>query len=281
MSGERRDAQPRVRLGVIGWPVAHSRSPAIQNAALAAAGLSDWRYQLLPAPPELFVEVVRALPAAGFRGVNVTIPHKLAALALATRPTDRASAIGAANTLVFQSDHGVMADNTDAPALIAAVALELAGASALVLGAGGTARAAVWALNDAGVEVRVLNRTAERARTLCAELGGTPVSAAAPADLLVNCTSVGLDGADSFEALPLAASELTSFATVVDFVYADGGTTLVRAAREAGVPTVDGLDLLVGQGALSFELFTGRAASIEAMREAVGRGRRASPRAGG
>jgi shikimate 5-dehydrogenase len=154
LSGERRDARPRVRLGVLGWPVAHSRSPAIQNAALAAAGLSDWRYQLLPAPPELFVEVVQALPAAGFRGVNVTIPHKLTALALATRPTDRASAIGAANTLVFESDHGVMADNTDAPALIAAVALELAGASALVLGAGGTARAAVWALNDAGAEVR-------------------------------------------------------------------------------------------------------------------------------
>jgi shikimate dehydrogenase len=280
LSGERRDARPRVRLGVLGWPVAHSRSPAIQNAALAAAGLSDWRYQLLPAPPELFVEVVQALPAAGFRGVNVTIPHKLTALALATRPTDRASAIGAANTLVFESDHGVMADNTDAPALIAAVALELAGASALVLGAGGTARAAVWALNDAGAEVRVFNRTAERARRLCAELGGRPVSGATPADLLVNCTSVGLDGADSFELLPLTASELTSFATVVDFVYADGGTTLVRAAREAGVPTVDGLDLLVGQGALSFELFTGRAASIEAMREAVGRGRRASPRVG-
>jgi shikimate dehydrogenase len=283
LSGERRDARPRVRLGVLGWPVAHSRSPAIQNAALAAAGLSDWRYQLLPTPPELFVEVVQALPAAGFRGVNVTIPHKLAALALATRPTDRATAIGAANTLVFESDHGVMADNTDAPALIAAVApeLELARASAPVLGAGGTARAAVWALTDAGVEVRVLNRTAERARTLCAELGGTPVSAAAPADLLVNCTSVGLGGADSFELLPLAASELTGFATVVDFVYADGGTTLVRAAREAGVPTVDGLDLLVGQGALSFELFTGCAASIEAMRAAVGRGGRASPPAGG
>ena len=176
---------------MLGWPVAHSRSPAIQNAALAAAGLSDWRYQLLPAPPELFGEMVRALPAAGFRGVNVTIPHKPAALALATRPTERAESIGAANTLVFESDHGVVADNTDAPALIGALGFELAGATALVLGAGGTARAAVWALNHAGAEVRVLNRTAERARALCAELGGTPVSGAEPADLLVNCTSVG------------------------------------------------------------------------------------------
>ncbi len=189
---------------MLGWPVAHSRSPTIQNAALRAAGLSDWRYQLLPVPPELFAELVRALPDAGFRGVNVTIPHKPAALALATRPTERAESIGAANTLVFESDDGVVADNTDAPALIGALGLELAGASALVLGAGGTARAAVWALNHAGAETRVWNRTPERARALCAELGGTPVNGGEPADLLVNCTSVGLDGSDSFDGLGLA-----------------------------------------------------------------------------
>ena len=92
----------RTRLGVLGWPVAHSRSPQIQNAALAAVGLEHWRYQLLPIPPELFEETVRALPAAGFRGANVTIPHKQAALALADAPTDRARAIGAANTLTFE-----------------------------------------------------------------------------------------------------------------------------------------------------------------------------------
>jgi shikimate dehydrogenase len=270
-----------VRLGVLGWPVAHSRSPAIQNAALVAARCSGWRYQLLPVAPELFDEVVRALPAGGFRGANVTIPHKPAALELATRPTARASAIGAANTLVFEPGGEIVADNTDAPALIDSIAIDLEGASVLVLGAGGTARAAVWALDDAGAAVTVWNRTAARARELCAELGGTPVTACGPADLLVNCTAIGLEGSDTLEGLPFAPGDLAGFRAVVDFVYTDGGTALVRAARQLGVPTVDGLDLLIAQGALSFELFTGRPASIEAMRDAVGRRRPAEPRPGG
>jgi shikimate dehydrogenase len=281
LSGEGAGGRPRVRLGVLGWPVAHSRSPAIQNAALIAAGCSGWRYQLLPVAPELFDEVVWALPAAGFRGANVTIPHKPAALALATRPTARATAIGAANTLLFEPSGEIVADNTDAPALVDSIAIDLEGASVLVLGAGGTARAAVWALDDAGAAVTVWNRTAERARELCADLGGTPVTAGRPADLLVNCTAMGLDGSDALDGLPLAPGDLAGFRAVVDFVYTDGGTALVRAARELGVPTVDGLDLLIAQGALSFELFTGRPASIEAMRAAVGRGRSAQPRPGG
>src|SRR3954449_5692419 len=108
------------RLGVLGWPVAHSRSPAMQNAALAAAGLGDeWVYQLLPVPPELFAETVRALPAAGFLGANVTIPHKEAALALADEATAAAKEIGAANTLTFH-DGATAADNTDAPGVLAA-----------------------------------------------------------------------------------------------------------------------------------------------------------------
>src|SRR5207302_8421089 len=107
---------PLVRLGVLGWPVAHSRSPAIHNAALKAVGLESWRYQLLPVPPEFFYETVRALPAAGFRGANVTIPHKEAALKLATDRTSRAEGIGAASTLTFSED-SIEADTTDPPAL--------------------------------------------------------------------------------------------------------------------------------------------------------------------
>ena len=136
-------------LGVCGWPVAHSRSPQMHNAALAAVGLADWRYLRLPLPPELFEEAVRALPAAGFRGVNVTIPHKHAALALADEMTVAAQAIGAANTLTFE-DGRIEADNTDAPGLIAAIGERVAGRSALVLGAGGAGRAAAWALRTAG-----------------------------------------------------------------------------------------------------------------------------------
>jgi shikimate dehydrogenase len=259
------------RLGVLGWPVAHSLSPVIQNAALRAVGLSDWRYQLLPMPPELFAETVRALPAAGFRGVNVTIPHKRAALELAAEATDRALGIGAANTLVFTEDGDMDADNTDAPALIEALPFAPAGRTALVLGAGGSARAAVWALIESGAsEVRVWNRTPDRASELCAQLGGAVVKAAESADILVNCTSVGLGGGDrTFEQLPLRPGGLSDYRCVVDFVYSPAATTLARTARERGVPVVDGLDLLIRQGALSFEQFTSRPAPVEAMREAM------------
>jgi shikimate dehydrogenase len=266
------------RLGVVGWPVAHSRSPAIQNAALRAAGIgSSWRYQLLPISPELFAETVRALPGAGFRGVNVTIPHKAAALALATSATERAQAIGAANTLIFQRDGGIHADNTDAPAFTNALAaiVPLAGCRAVVLGAGGTARAAVWALVDAGAaEVYVWNRTRARAQQLCAEVGGTPIEEVprvSPIDVIANATSIGLHEGDELTDLPPFAQpdRLADYRAVVDFVYTEQGTPLLKAARHAGVPAVDGLELLVGQGALAFELFTGRPASLEIMRAAL------------
>jgi shikimate dehydrogenase len=261
------------RLGVLGWPVAHSRSPAIQNAALRAAGLGGWRYQLLPVPPELFAETLEALPRAGMRGVNVTIPHKPEALKLADQATSRARAIGAANTLTFDDAGTIDADNTDAPALIAALPFPAARRTALVLGAGGTARAAVWALLDAGAsEVRVWNRTHERARQLCAQLEATPVDRVESADLLVHCTATGLDRSEAvFQQLPLEADELGRFECVVDFVYTDGDTALVRAARARSIRVVDGLELLVGQGALSFERFTGLPAPVDAMRASVRR----------
>ena len=263
--------RPETRLGVLGWPVGHSRSPAMHNAALAAVGLAGWRYQLLPVPPELFAETVRALPAAGFRGVNVTIPHTQAALALADRASERARGIGAANTLIFEAGE-IIADNTDAPAIIAALPFAPAGRTALVLGAGGSARAAVWALRDAGAaEVRVWNRTPERAQRICAELGGTAVTAAAPADLLVNCTSSGLDASElSFKSLPLGADDVSGYSCVVDLPYNRGmDTPLVTAALARTIPVLDGLEILVGQGALSFERFTARAAPVDVMRAAA------------
>ncbi len=245
----------------------------MQNAALRAVGLPSWRYQLLPVPPERFAETVAALPAAGFRGANVTIPHKPGALALADGATARARAIGAANTLVFEADGSVHADNTDGPALVAALPFAMPGRTALVLGAGGSARAAVWTLLDAGAgEVRVWNRTPARAEQLCAEIGGTPVRELGPADVLVHCTSSGLDGiASAFKQLPLEAEMLVRYECVVDFVYSDSGTELVRAARERSLAVVDGLELLVGQGALSFERFTGRPAPVGVMERAARR----------
>ena len=269
-------ARPAVHLGVIGWPVAHSRSPAMHNAALAAVGLEDWSYQRLPLPPELFMQTTRALGAAGFRGANVTIPHKHAALTLADSASAAAHAIGAANTLSFAADGTIAAENTDAPGLIAAMQHPPRGLSALVLGAGGSARAAVWALLDAGArEVSVWNRTAARAEELALALGARAVPRPEAADILVNCTAVGLLATDGHQGLPalnqlgLTLDLVGRYSYVIDLVYREGVTPLLLAAREQAVPTLDGLEILVAQGALSFELWTGRPAPIEIMRSAA------------
>ena len=258
-----------IYLGVCGWPVAHSRSPQMHNAALAAAGLDDWRYLRLPLPAELFDETVRALPAAGFRGVNVTIPHKHAALAVSDRASEAALAIGAANTLTFE-DGAIVADNTDAPGLLAALPEPPAGRTALVLGAGGAGRAAAWALISAGAVVTIWNRTPERAQALAAALGARAVAAPEGAEIVLNCTSVGLyDPEATFKALPIEADELGAGSLVVDMVYRAGGTRLLEAARTRGARVVDGLEILVAQGAASFERWTGLEAPREAMRAAA------------
>ena len=258
-------------LGVAGWPVAHSRSPAMHNAALAAAGLASWRYLKLPLPPARFAETVRALPAAGFRGVNVTLPHKEAALALAAEATDVAAAVGAANTLTFGAGGAIHADNTDVPGLLEALPVDPAGQRALVLGAGGAARAAVFALLRAGAaDVMVWNRTRERAERLVAELGGRAVDAPERAVLVVNCTSVGLGGEESpFKSLPLDADTLDVGSCVVDMVYKPGGTALLAEARRRGATVVSGLEILIAQGAASFERWTGTIAPRATMREVV------------
>ncbi len=280
------DAEPHMpgatRLGVLGWPVAHSRSPAMHNAALRELGLApQWTYQRLPVPnepPELLDETTRALGDAGFHGANVTIPHKQRALALADEASAAARAIGAANTLTFAPDGTIAAENTDAPGLIAA--MERAGHSprgltAAVLGAGGSARAAVWALREAGArEVSVWNRTPERAEALARAFGIRAVRLPESADILINCTSVGLvppaTAAESgLNLLSLEHDLVGRYSYVVDFVYGTRPTELLARAREQGVPTLDGLELLVAQGALSLELWTGRPAPLDVMRRAA------------
>jgi shikimate dehydrogenase len=260
------------RLGVLGWPVSHSRSPQMHNAALAQLGLKDWHYQRLPVPPEVFEETVRGLPAVGFVGANVTIPHKEAALALADEATDAARAIGAANTLSFGVDGAISAANTDAPGILTALAAidrAPAGQTALVLGAGGSARAVAYALREAGAaRVAVWNRSSDRAVALASDLGVDAVTRPITADLLVNCTSVGLaDG--NFKDLPIDADALGTYATVADLVYRAGGTELIATASSAGCAVVDGLEVLVRQGALSFQAWTGLQAPIDVMRDSA------------
>jgi shikimate dehydrogenase len=243
----------------------------MHNAALAEIGLDDWRYLRLPLPPERFAETVRALPAAGFRGINVTIPHKEAALALADAVSHTAAAVGAANTLTFEPDGTVHADNTDVGGLLASLPRDPAGATALVLGAGGAARAAVYALRTAGAaEVLVWNRTRERAERLAAALGGRVVDAVPRVDIVVNCTSVGLQQADQpFKSLPLPADTVGVGSCVVDMVYRPGGTRLLAEAKQRGATVVEGLEILVAQGAASFARWTDRTAPLEVMRRAV------------
>ncbi len=280
------------RLAVLGHPVSHSRSPAMHSAALEEMGLgADWSYEAIDVGADDFLRAVRGLPADGFAGVNVTVPHKVAALAVATNASEAAVWIGAANTLTFEAG-GIAAENTDAPGIIAALPASPKGRRALVLGAGGSARAAVWALRDAGASVAVWNRTPERARRLAAELDAEAISAGegealplAEFDLVVNTTTVGLEaanpapgsqlGADpdrgvaSLKSLPLDADGLNTSHVLVDLVYGTAETPLAAVARARGAEVVDGLEVLVRQGAASLRIWTGQEPPIETMRRAA------------
>jgi shikimate dehydrogenase len=276
-------------VGVLGWPVEHSRSPAMHNAAFEALGI-DWRYELLPVPPEEFDAFVRALPGRGFAGANVTIPHKLAALAIADQASEVARATGAANTLSFTAA-GIEVENTDVAGFLTALQERAPeaprGMSALVLGAGGAARAVVYGLLEAGAErISVWNRHRERAQALVQDFARfarhpTQLEAVAEnrlpgAELLVNATSVGMpsrrsepgspDPAEPFKELPLSADVWGDRQIVVDLVYRQDGTPLARFARSRGAVCVDGFDVLVHQGAASFRLWTGLEAPLGAMR---------------
>ncbi|HLM10165.1 MAG TPA: shikimate dehydrogenase [Thermoleophilaceae bacterium] len=248
--------------GVLGFPVGHSRSPAMMNAAFGELGL-DWRYLKLPVPAERFEQTVRALSGSGYRGANVTIPHKVSAYNLAGELSDAARAIGAVNTLSFEEGGPIAGDNTDAGGLLDAVGEPVSG-TALVMGAGGAARAAAWALAQAGADVTVWSRTPQHAAELAADLGVRHSERPGPSDLLVNATSVGLRPGDSLEGLPLVDARV-----VVDLVYGAAPTPVVRWAEERGACVVDGLEVLVRQGARSLAVWTRDEPPVEAMRTAA------------
>jgi shikimate dehydrogenase len=259
------------RLAVIGHPIAHSRSPAMQNAALEELGLGgDWAYEAIDVDPSGFERRLRAMPDEGFVGANVTVPHKGAALAVADAMSGTAREIGAANTLSFR-DGEIHADNTDAEAVLDVLPESPEGRRSLVLGAGGAARAVVWALVREAAEVDVWNRTELRSRHLCEELGGRPVADPDQGayELIVNASSVGLGGEDPFAELPLRAAGFAAGQTVVDLVYGPGAGRLLEAARSAAANTVDGIEVLVRQGARSLRIWTGREPPLDVMRSAA------------
>lgn len=272
----------RKRLAVLGQPISHSRSPAMHSAALAELGLaSEWSYEAIEVARAKFASRVRAMEGEGFVGANVTVPHKLAALELADDASDAARAIGAANTLSF-GEGRIVAENTDARGLLDALSLAPTGRRALVLGAGGAARAAVWALSTDGAEVWVWNRTPERAERLAEEFGASVLHSdgatlsLAGFELLVNATSVGMgtsrhavDGSD-LKALNLGADAIGETQLVVDLAYGPFPTELTRVAKERGIAVVDGLEVLVRQGAASLRIWIGQEPPIETMRRAAG-----------
>ncbi|MBI1197335.1 MAG: shikimate dehydrogenase [Phenylobacterium sp.] len=253
--------------GVVGRPIAHSLSPQIHNAWLEAAGV-DGVYVPFAPDDRGFERLVEGFRGGAIRGLNVTLPFKEAALAISSQPSEAAQAAGAANVLVFEPDGRIVADNTDGVGLLRAFRAQapqwdVAAGPVAVLGAGGAARGAVAALIAAGApEVRVVNRTLAKAETLVGMLGpkarALPWSRAADAfgeaTAVINATSGGLDGADGFD-IPLAATP--EACVVMDMVYKPLATGLLKAARALGRPTVDGLEMLIGQAVPSFEAFFG------------------------
>jgi shikimate dehydrogenase len=251
--------------GLIGWPVSHSRSPRLHGYWLAEHGI-DGAYVPLPVAPEKLEPAVRGLAAAGLAGVNVTIPHKQAVLLLCDRVDDTARRIGAVNLLVFGED-GIAGSNTDSfgfmANLKAAAPAWNAAAPAVLLGAGGGARAVAVGLIDAGVpELRLANRNRARAEQLAAELGGAVTvlaweeraAALAGAGLVVNSTSLGMGGQPP---LDLALDDLPGDAVVADLVYSPLETALLAAARARGCVGVDGLGMLLHQARPCFAAWFG------------------------
>jgi shikimate dehydrogenase len=275
-------------VGLIGWPTGHSVSPTMHNAAFAALGL-DWCYVPLPVatePATRIGEAVLGVRALGLRGANVTVPHKQAVMPFLDSLTPAAQAIGAVNTIVVQPDGSLLGDNTDAPGFVADLrdhGVDPQGKRVLVLGAGGSSRAVVYGLAAAGARsITVANRTRERASdlvtTLQPQVPDCPLqhctlpddlpAIAADHELIVNCTSLGMtpnvDGLPWLPDLPFHPGQ-----AVYDLVYNPRQTRLLAQAEQDGAQAIGGIGMLVWQGAIAFERWTGITPPVDVMRQAI------------
>lgn len=254
------------RVVLLGWRIAYSASPAMQNAAFRAAGLA-WTYELLDVPPEELPAAVRGLRDPAAAGANVTIPHKLAVMPLLDELEGDAGRAGAVNTIRRSGDR-LIGSNTDVTGVrvaLGAVGVEPAGARAVVLGVGGSARAAAVALE--GADVTFVARRPDAG----AGLPGRVVAWGEPwqrlarhADVVLNATPLGRRGE-----MPMRPAHLPPRGAVVDLVYVEGGTPLVRRARQLGLRCVDGWSVLLAQGAAAFQAWTSLPAPLAAMRGAL------------
>ncbi|MDA1191232.1 MAG: shikimate dehydrogenase [Candidatus Poribacteria bacterium] len=271
-------------VGVIGDPISHTRSPAMHNAAIRSLGL-NWVYVPFHVTPENLPSAVAGFRASGVRGINATIPHKEALIPLVDKMSPEAEFVGAINTLVFEEDGRIYGDNTDARGFLRAME-EVGfpspkGSKVVVMGAGGASRAVVAALARAGAsEIVVANRTASKAHRLADELsdrmGVTAcgcgldsaglLKAAEGSALLVNTTSAGMH---THDALSLPDELFAPTMRVYDIIYAPPETPLLRQAANRGCQTLNGLGMLVHQGAIALELWSGKTAPVEVMRDAL------------
>ena len=278
-----------LRLGIIGYPLGHSASPAFQQAALDHLGV-DATYERWEVAPERLAERVRELRGPDLLGFSVTVPHKEAVMPLLDEVDTAARDIGAVNTVVH-SDGRLLGANTDLAGFLRALRedgdYEPRGRRALILGAGGAARAVAYALlSEGAASVAIANRSPERARTLANELAtrfparvdalaldaeslAPLLGADASVDLLVNCTSMGMAHGPAADASPIPAGLIPRTALVYDLVYNPAETPMLAAARRAGARTLGGLPMLVYQGAAAFRMWTGREAPVDVMMRAA------------
>lgn len=269
-------------VGIIGWPVAHSLSPAMHNAAFAYAGL-NWRYVPLPVRPEHLKEAIKGMAALGFRGVNVTVPHKVDIIPLLDSVTDAVRVVGAVNTIRVDRNTGKLEGlNTDMTGFLADLAANTIHVGkdtrVIILGAGGAARAVASGLVRSGAQVTLVNRTFATAQTTAAFIqsswSSTSITAvplerlaevAREATLIVNTTAAGMwpdvEGTPWPEGVPFPKN-----ATVYDTVYRPLKTRLMRDAEKAGLRVVGGIGMLVYQGAAAYEVWTGRQPPVEVMK---------------
>jgi len=277
-------------VGLMGWPVEHTLSPAMHNAAFDALGL-NWRYFPLPVQPGQVEAAVKGVAALGFRGANVTVPHKQAVMPVLDSIAPDAKSLGAVNTLVIErGEEGqvrIGGHNTDAQGFVGALrhgGFDPKGKSAVVVGAGGGARAVVYGLLEAGAqEILMFDLELSRAQALVSDLDGVGsklralplttealVESTRAADLLVNATPMGMWPRVDGSIWPDGVS-IPRHLTVFDLVYNPLETRLLQQARKAGAHTIGGLGMLVGQGVLAFERWTGQPAPVEVMRAACER----------
>jgi shikimate dehydrogenase len=282
------DAHTRF-VGILGWPVAHSLSPVMHNAAFSSRGL-NWIYLPLPVKEKQgeIGRAIKGLSAMGFVGANITLPHKEAVLVEVDRLTDAAARIGAVNTIQIAEDGEISGDNTDADGFLSNLEehqIDVRGKDALVVGAGGAARAIVYALTTAAARsIRILARNVDGAAQIARDIGANcratdivsgpwserPVSALKTAELIVNCTPVGMEGFPT----SIWPGVDQSFAfqrgqVFCDLVYSPLEPPLVKSAKQCGAEVVSGPGMLIHQGAKSFEIWTGERAPVDVMRQAA------------